>query len=252
MCGIYKITNKINGKVYIGQSKDILRRWRRHRVTAYNKEDEAYEYPLYRAIRKYGLENFDFSIIEECGVEALDEKELYYIKQYSTEMSYNQTFSESSHTSYQKLNENSLKELRKDLEDNILTIGQLAEKYSIGKDCISRINQGKAYFDDKINYPIRKNPYVLGLPKEARICPICGEIKNKDSEICLNCYNAKRKSHQPNREELKRLIRKYSFTEIGRQYNVNANSIKRWCKNHQLPYLKREIQKISAEDWDKI
>ena len=89
MCGIYKITNKINGKVYIGQSKDILRRWRRHRVTAYNKEDEAYEYPLYRAIRKYDLENFDFSIIEECGVEALDEKELYYIKQYSAEMSYN-------------------------------------------------------------------------------------------------------------------------------------------------------------------
>lgn len=51
MIGIYKITNKINGKCYIGQSKNIEERWRHHRTSKL-------KYPLYLAFQKYGLENF--------------------------------------------------------------------------------------------------------------------------------------------------------------------------------------------------
>lgn len=58
--GIYKIQNLINGKIYIGQSKNIEKRWLRHKTTAFNKNDHSYNLPLYRAIRKYGLENFSF------------------------------------------------------------------------------------------------------------------------------------------------------------------------------------------------
>lgn len=89
MIGIYKITNKINGHFYIGQSIQIEKRWSNHKIAAFNKLDKGYEYPLYRAIRKYGLENFDFEIIEECSKEQLNERENYWIKYYQP--TYNQT-----------------------------------------------------------------------------------------------------------------------------------------------------------------
>lgn len=80
MIGIYLIRNNINGKVYVGQSIDILERWADHkRIT---KNDLTIKYPLYLAMRKYGIENFTFSIIEECPQELLDEREVYWIQQY--------------------------------------------------------------------------------------------------------------------------------------------------------------------------
>lgn len=74
--GIYCITNKINGKKYVGLSKDIYRRWGEHKRVPFNKNSKEYHYPIYNAIRKYGLENFEFSIIEKCdGEEQLKERE---------------------------------------------------------------------------------------------------------------------------------------------------------------------------------
>lgn len=83
-CGIYKITNLINQKVYIGQSINIPTRWTTHKNIAFQPNNKAYNSPLYRSIRKYGLENFDFSVIEYCNPEELNEKEVYWIKYYSS------------------------------------------------------------------------------------------------------------------------------------------------------------------------
>lgn len=65
IAGIYKITNKKNGKVYIGQSKDILRRFRLYHwgSTTYSDYRESQRL-ITQAIREDGFENFDFSIIE--------------------------------------------------------------------------------------------------------------------------------------------------------------------------------------------
>ena len=62
MIGIYKIKNKINNKIYIGQSKDINNRWKRHLYDARNGSSTL----LHAAIRKYGIDNFEFSIVEQC------------------------------------------------------------------------------------------------------------------------------------------------------------------------------------------
>lgn len=83
ICGIYKITNKVNGKCYIGQSINIKRRWRQHKETYVNPASENYDYPLYKAIRFYGLENFSFEVLEECQPEKLNEKEIYCSPKYS-------------------------------------------------------------------------------------------------------------------------------------------------------------------------
>lgn len=76
MIGIYKITKKENGKSYIGQSNDIERRFKEH--TFKNK------IPIDKAIQKYGKENFQFEILEECSLDELDEKERYWINYYNT------------------------------------------------------------------------------------------------------------------------------------------------------------------------
>ncbi len=62
ICGVYSIVNKINGKEYIGQSIDIERRWKQHR---YGKGSLI----LTNAIKKYGLNNFEFEILETINIE---------------------------------------------------------------------------------------------------------------------------------------------------------------------------------------
>ena len=84
MIGIYKITNKINGNSYIGLSVDIKRRWRAHYQRYKDEFNKEYEKVLYKAFRKYGIENFEFSIVEECPLEKLREREKYWIAYFDT------------------------------------------------------------------------------------------------------------------------------------------------------------------------
>lgn len=84
MIGIYKITNQIEGKSYIGKSVDIEDRWMRHKSRAFQKNDKQYNCYLYRSIRKYQLCNFTFEVVEECSIEDLDNKEIFYIDLYDS------------------------------------------------------------------------------------------------------------------------------------------------------------------------
>ena len=79
MIGIYKITNMKNRHCYIGQSRCIEKRWNNHKIASHNENDKTYNYPLYKAFRKYGIDNFIFEVLEECKIEKLNEKEAYYI-----------------------------------------------------------------------------------------------------------------------------------------------------------------------------
>lgn len=90
MIGIYKITNLLNQKSYIGKSNDIDRRWSQHKSPyEWSRQPDS---SLYLAFQKYGLDNFKFEIIEECKVEELGEKEKYWVEYYDTFYNgYNQT-----------------------------------------------------------------------------------------------------------------------------------------------------------------
>lgn len=79
MTGIYKITNLVNQKSYIGQAVDIEKRLREHKNDAFNPKRREYNYPLSRAYRKYGIENFSQEILCICSKEELNEKEDYYV-----------------------------------------------------------------------------------------------------------------------------------------------------------------------------
>lgn len=78
MIGIYKITNLINQKTYVGQSNCIERRFAQHK-SPYEHE-RFKDKPLYLAFKKYGIQNFSFEVIEECDEIQLNEREAYWIK----------------------------------------------------------------------------------------------------------------------------------------------------------------------------
>ena len=80
MIGIYCIKNKINGKVYIGSSNNIERRFKRHK-TELNTNSHSNKY-LKKAYKKYGKDNFEFIILELCTQEELISKEIFYINKY--------------------------------------------------------------------------------------------------------------------------------------------------------------------------
>ena len=79
MYTVYKITNKINNKIYIGSTNDITRRWREHKSHAFNPNCNDYNYPLQQAIRKYGLDKVTALVNEQNPVSKMS---LPYISAY--------------------------------------------------------------------------------------------------------------------------------------------------------------------------
>lgn len=100
MIGIYKITNTINNKCYIGQSINIEIRWKQH---IYESKILQHKYKIYLAMNQYGIDNFIFEILEECPLDKniLNEREKYWIKYYNSfEDGYNMTLGGQGEDSY--------------------------------------------------------------------------------------------------------------------------------------------------------
>jgi hypothetical protein len=78
ICGVYLITCKINNKKYVGASVNVLDRFSNHM----NRDSRRYPHrEMYKDVFKYGYENFDFEVLEECNKENLLEREQYYYDQ---------------------------------------------------------------------------------------------------------------------------------------------------------------------------
>lgn len=93
---IYCFTNIINNKKYIGSTiKKPNIRYNQHIYNAFHENTHQYNYPLYQAIRKYGLDNFEFEVLlsKDCDEATIRKIEAEYIKKYNTlsPNGYNQT-----------------------------------------------------------------------------------------------------------------------------------------------------------------
>lgn len=83
MSYIYKITNLINNKVYIGKTDfSVEKRWKEHCSDYYKNKKE--HRPLYCAMKKYGINNFQIETIEECESFIASEREKYWIEYYGS------------------------------------------------------------------------------------------------------------------------------------------------------------------------
>lgn len=82
---IYKITNNINGKIYIGQTKKSLKeRFQKHCWKATEKDTYHSDMAIKKAIRKYGKNNFSSEILEYTEYTNLDSREKYWIACYNS------------------------------------------------------------------------------------------------------------------------------------------------------------------------
>ena len=76
--GIYKITNTITGDFYIGSSKNVKQRWIAHKCPSTWKRFQNKQ--LYQDMMKYGVDKFEFEILEEAESDKLKEKEQHFIE----------------------------------------------------------------------------------------------------------------------------------------------------------------------------
>jgi ribosomal protein S27E len=77
ICGVYKITNIVNGKFYVGSSNNVKSRWYQHKSKL--RENRHGNTHLQNAWNLYGEENFVFEVIEECEPEFQFEREQHYL-----------------------------------------------------------------------------------------------------------------------------------------------------------------------------
>lgn len=254
ICGIYKITNTNNNHYYIGQSRNITNRWKQHKEAAININDDSYEYPLQRAFRKYGINSFLFEVLETCSIDKLNEREQFWIKEYKPE--YNQTIGENFNVVPQKLTYEQVQQIQQILINDIegkISHKKLGEQFGVsGKDTIRDINNGRTWYNPELKYPLHIT-HADNRYKPEYKCKQCGILIKTNSTYCTTCSNLlRRKVERPSREELKQLIRTLSFTQIGQQFGVQNNSIRKWCDNMNLPRTKKEIKSYSDEEWEKI
>ena len=227
--GIYKVTNKINGKVYIGQSVDIGKRWRQH-MTA---KDDIY---FHKAIQKYGVENFEWEVVEQCKKKDLDEREIYWIEYYdSFNKGYNCTKGGEGNSGegspnwkggisldrseYSKQNYETNKEKRK---------RQMKEHYEVNKEKMKR--QMKEYYE--VNKEKRKEydrQYREANKEKAKEYNKQYREANKEKE-----KERHRQYYETNKEELKEKQKEY--------YEVNKEKIKEKKREYNRQRNKKSMK----------
>ena len=223
MTGIYKITNTINNKIYIGQSVHIKKRWSEHK--SYYTDSQT---PLYKAMQKYGVEYFDFEIIEECSIAELDEKEQYYIQEFNSLVPNGYNIQLGGQDCRLTPNEQILMIINL-LKTTKLTFEEISQQTGYDYRNLFKINSGELWKMDNETYPLRtpKNYSKEECYRET-ICS-CGKPKSKGSRHCIECsHKLLQKVERPSRDELLKMVALSGFKQVGEQYGVTDNSVKKY------------------------
>lgn len=238
--GIYKIENKFNGKVYIGQSVNIKKRFVEHRYRAFDEKDEkTYGLYLYVAIRKYGKENFSFSIIEECDKEELNSREMYWIDYYkSNQKEHGYNLSDGGDSKYTRnmncdtnmsAKKQKIAQIKELLINTDMPIQEIAQQFDMTTASITNINRGHSWCCADVNYPLRdtRKPTL-------HYCPNCGkQLSSKNSKLCKKCDAERQhivRGHFPGVDSFAHDINNYGLRELSKKYGVSEGTVCRWSK----------------------
>ena len=153
---IYKFTNRINNKIYVGQTTCKLQ----DRVNKHLQDSYSDEFYFHRALKKYGIDNFNIDILEDfIPLSILDEREIYWIKTldayYTSGKGYNMTKGGKWSNSHQLICGSAEIEIKDLIMNSDLTFQQIANEFGVSLTCISDINRGRSFYEADKNYPLR-------------------------------------------------------------------------------------------------
>jgi len=170
---VYKITNLLNNKIYIGKTSDYKKRWYKH---IYTSKKDIKKSLIHKAIKKYGIDNFKFEILEENLIQdELTNREIYYIslyktnvKKYGNKYGYNLTdggegISGYKYTTKQKEKINTAKLSKKQVLEILeayncgAKVSDIKQTYNVSKSTVNRIIRGKCW-SELNKHPIKRKP----------------------------------------------------------------------------------------------
>ena len=200
---IYIIKNRINGKVYIGQSVNAGERFIGH-----CKKSSADSGSLIsKAIQKYGANNFWYEVLES-QIPNYNEREKYWIAKYNSVQpnGYNIQSGGEEPPVYFSIDHpkstfsclEEIEAIKTDLRNTNMSLSEIASKYGTSKRTVMRINQGLHYEKLGETYPIRKQPHLNGKLSDDQISEII--------EILRTTYR--------------------QYEDIAKQYGISISAVK--------------------------
>jgi len=236
---IYRILNKVNGKSYIGQTVYDCpkRRWNVHKN---NCKNEKYQQYIYRAIRKDGLENFEFTVIYKCETNLLSELESKYISEFNTfgEGGYNMTSGGEGRRGY-KLSEETKQKISLAGKKRV-TSEETRKKLAIASTGRVYSQETREKLRKAATKAIKKSETVqkIKVPKERVIKDSTREKlrnnmlgKPKSSEHVLNIRKAKRVLSDEDVKYIRENPDKLQGKELAIKFNSSRASISRIINN---------------------
>ena len=193
---IYKITNKINGKIYVGQTtKSLNERFQKHCWGTTQNDKYHLNMAIKKAIKKYGKENFAIELIEEVEPDKLDEREVYWISFYN---SYNDGYNctkggQNGATRNCSLTWSQENEV---IEAKYLGFSskEIGEVYNIDRSTVSNIfkrHNLRMPIKRNLSYRINKDAFIQFLSTN----PTCKDIENKFKICRCSVVNYLKKHH---------------------------------------------------------
>ena len=266
---IYCYRNKINDHKYIGQTNNLSVRYSAHKSQAYNPNSKDYNCLFHKKIREYGLENFEFYVLEEIedkDSDYVDYREQFWIEEFKTWCRYNTGYNQTTGGRQFKkaiaLDEDSIVKIKELLKTTDSTLQDIANQFNTYRECISRINTGRYSFSSDEIYPLRVTRDWKQVPQEVKE-EIAGLLINTKitykeiaqkysiSEHLINLINTgksnlegnysyplrKANQHLTKEQEdkiLKMLKENKSITEIALEVGVNRSTVSRRKKKYKF------------------
>jgi group I intron endonuclease len=209
---LYKIINKINEKFYIGKTNNIFKRWEQHKYDSKKNP----KLLIHKAIRKYGIENFEFIILSKFDSDKeVCEEEIFQIKSSDKKMIYNVALGGNG--------------------GNTMSIEKINSQYSIGidryNDFILLFNQNKTQLEISKIMNVGKNSVIgcakrLNLSFRKRI-----KVKNKSKTSKRICKHNKEERSSVWRNNMIAINKKRGISEdlkkeiLHRYFNNNEKAI---------------------------